>query len=207
MCYIIPEGPVKCCFNHGTHSWNDFDIFCLFPLMFDSLRMNDPISRWLSHLCCFTLLYHVITYIRYILLGVNGKRCGSSLSFCIDSKHCAGSSSCILVRTWSPVLIHVGEDFDVRSGSWPNRERERGFLLLSQISPQCSPYISACWQPFGAITCHAVTDLCVMCSRRTLRAFFVWSGGDGRGVEWVQAQKQHKEERHDREVDVMKVFF
>lgn len=123
----------------------------------------------------------------------------SSLSFGIDLKHCAGSSSFNLVSAWSPVLIHVlGRLWcEVRLlAKEREREREReGILLLSQISPHSvPPHIVACWQPFGAITCHAVTDLCVMCSIRTLRFL---CGAEG--CVCVQSQNQRRIERQDRQ--------
>lgn len=77
------------------------------------------------------------------------------------------------------------EDFDVRSGSEPKetegesaRMREGRSPLVSDLFSQCPPHISAGWQPFGAITCQAVTDLRVMCSVHAEGFFFVWSGGE-----------------------------
>lgn len=69
------------------------------------------------------------------------------------------------------------QDFDVRSGSWPKREREGYSPLVSDPSSQC-PHISACWQPFGAITCHGPTDLRVMRSLCAHWGFCVVSGGE-----------------------------
>lgn len=81
-----------------------------------------------------------------------------------------------LVTTWSPVLIHIlGRLWcEVRLLA-TERKREGYSPLVSDLRSQCPPHISACWQPFGAITCRAVTDLCVTlpCAHW---GFFVCSG-------------------------------
>lgn len=126
----------------------------------------------------------MIACIHCSVLGISGHRCGPSLSPSsgLDVKRCPGSSSFSLVRTWSPVLIHAqGRLWCKVKEKGGVRERKKGrewvsyCRLVSDLSSQCPPHISACWQPFGAITCHALTDLCAMCFMHT--ELFVWSGG------------------------------
>lgn len=78
----------------------------------------------------------MIAYIHCSVLGISGHRCGPSLSPSsgLDVKRCPGSSSFSLVRTWSPVLIHVQGRLwcKVKEKGGPReKERERVSELLS----------------------------------------------------------------------------
>lgn len=92
---------------------------------------------------------------------------------CIDFRHGAGLRCVNLDRMSSSQRVHV------LGRLWCEvRPREGRSPLVSDLFSQCPPHISAGWQPFGAITCQAVTDLRVMCSVHAEGFFFVWSGGE-----------------------------
>ena len=95
---------------------------------------------------------------------------------------------CSCVLAWNVALVHLPsalserdlqhwfmswEDFDVRSDSCTTRE-EGDSLLVSDLSSQSPPLISACWPPFGAIACQVVTDLCAI---DFVHTGFLWNGG------------------------------
>lgn len=101
----------------------------------------------------------------------------------------------LLLQSWQSVLSSV-DSCPGKTLMWGRalgqREKERYSPLVSDLSSQCPPHISACWQPFGARTCHAVTDLYVMCSAHTER--FVWTAG-----KCVQSQNWHWVDKQDRD--------
>lgn len=137
-----------------------------------------PITRRQSILAITIVIviffyYHKITYIYYSLRGITGHRCGPSSSpgFGIDFEH---SQVPFPSALWSPELIHVLEDFDVRSVSWP--ERERGILLLSQISPPSVPLTSQHADSHLELLLVMLWQIYMWCALHTLRFLCAGAG-------------------------------
>lgn len=114
---------------------------------------------------------------------------------------CPGVLSCIwnLVQIPLPSALSECDSCPGKTLMWGQnlgqREGEGYSPVVSDLSSWCPPHISACWQLFGAITCLAVTDLCMMHSVHFV--VFVWNGR-----KCAQSQKQHWLERQDREQEI-----